>query len=513
MKIQLKRSNVLDGSAAKQPTAGQMEYGELAVNYSNTDPAIFLKDSNDNIVRIAGGGSEGSFDGDYNNLTNKPTIGDGTLTISDADGNEVGTFTANQTGDVEVTLPANFSGDYDDLTNLPTIGDGTLTIKDSEGNEVGTFKANQTGDVELTLPATFSGDYDDLTNQPTIGDGTITLQADGTEVGTFTVNQTGPTTLNIPASSWGDVTDKPIYIDTDEPGSPSNGDLWVDLSECPPELKVWSDCSGTGQWEDIEGTPPLTVITPVLAGNPSQDEVLTSSEGQGVGGKAPFTYVYNFQDEGDNVLQATAARTYTLLASDVGKTVTVTVTATDSRGTIETSQKSNAIGPVVPPESVNAPTLLTPADGATDVSNTSVTLSCSAYSGVASVYGTTTWEVSSASDFSSLVYNRTNTSETSTVATFNLSYETTYYARCKHTSSTGIASDYSNINSFETKADPSGSIPVADMNGLRLDGDRKTQLTKDLSSGTIFTFSCWVKPTNVVDLGNIFALPFNGSVE
>ena len=111
MKIQLKRSNVLDGSAAKQPTAGQMEYGELAVNYSNTDPAIFLKDSNDNIVRIAGGGSEGSFDGEYNNLTNKPTIGDGTLTISDADGNEVGTFTANQTGDVEVTLPANFSGE------------------------------------------------------------------------------------------------------------------------------------------------------------------------------------------------------------------------------------------------------------------------------------------------------------------------------------------------------------------------------------------------------------------
>ena len=54
MKIQLKRSNVLVGSAAKEPSPGQMEYGELAVNYNETDPAIFIKDSNNNIIRIAG---------------------------------------------------------------------------------------------------------------------------------------------------------------------------------------------------------------------------------------------------------------------------------------------------------------------------------------------------------------------------------------------------------------------------------------------------------------------------
>lgn len=54
MKIQLKRSNVLSGGAAKEPTAPQMEYGELAVNYNVDDPAIFIKDSADNIIRIAG---------------------------------------------------------------------------------------------------------------------------------------------------------------------------------------------------------------------------------------------------------------------------------------------------------------------------------------------------------------------------------------------------------------------------------------------------------------------------
>ena len=60
MKIQLKRSNQVeaDGSA-KKPTAAQMEYGELAVNYNNSDPAIFLENDNGEIIRIAGAGAIG----------------------------------------------------------------------------------------------------------------------------------------------------------------------------------------------------------------------------------------------------------------------------------------------------------------------------------------------------------------------------------------------------------------------------------------------------------------------
>ena len=53
MKIQLKRSNVLEAGVAKTPTAGQMEYGELAVNYNVDDPALFIKDSDNNIIRIS----------------------------------------------------------------------------------------------------------------------------------------------------------------------------------------------------------------------------------------------------------------------------------------------------------------------------------------------------------------------------------------------------------------------------------------------------------------------------
>ena len=52
MKIQLKRSNVLEGGIAKAPTAAQMEYGELAVNYNTADPVVFIKDSSNGIIRL-----------------------------------------------------------------------------------------------------------------------------------------------------------------------------------------------------------------------------------------------------------------------------------------------------------------------------------------------------------------------------------------------------------------------------------------------------------------------------
>lgn len=56
MKLQLKRSNVLEGGFAKQPTVAQMEYGELAVNYNADDSCIFIKNSNNQIIRISNAG-------------------------------------------------------------------------------------------------------------------------------------------------------------------------------------------------------------------------------------------------------------------------------------------------------------------------------------------------------------------------------------------------------------------------------------------------------------------------
>ena len=59
MKIQLKASQTLDNNSAKPPSSANMLDGELAINFNANDPSIFLKDSNDNIVKIAGKNSFG----------------------------------------------------------------------------------------------------------------------------------------------------------------------------------------------------------------------------------------------------------------------------------------------------------------------------------------------------------------------------------------------------------------------------------------------------------------------
>ncbi len=43
---------MLEGGVAKAPTAEQMEYGELAVNYNTIDPVVFIKDSSNGIIRL-----------------------------------------------------------------------------------------------------------------------------------------------------------------------------------------------------------------------------------------------------------------------------------------------------------------------------------------------------------------------------------------------------------------------------------------------------------------------------
>ena len=52
MKIQLKRSSVLESGLAKRPSVAQMEYGELALNYNASFPTLFYKDSSNTIRDI-----------------------------------------------------------------------------------------------------------------------------------------------------------------------------------------------------------------------------------------------------------------------------------------------------------------------------------------------------------------------------------------------------------------------------------------------------------------------------
>ena len=121
-----------------------------------------------------------AFTNSYNDLNNKPTIGDGTLTIQ-KNGTDVASFTANQTGNSTANL------------NIPVAL-----------SELSTDTAHRTvTDDEKTTwnnKSTFSGSYNDLTDKPTIGNGTLTITK-GTNNTTFTANQTGNSSVSIPTKT------------------------------------------------------------------------------------------------------------------------------------------------------------------------------------------------------------------------------------------------------------------------------------------------------------------------
>ena len=108
MKIQLKRSNVLESGQAKAPTAPQMEFGELAVNYNTADPVIFIKDSSGDIIRL----TNISQTIDWDDITGKPIIpaeaNDGAININAGDGLTAtgNNATANQSANTTRTLTA-----------------------------------------------------------------------------------------------------------------------------------------------------------------------------------------------------------------------------------------------------------------------------------------------------------------------------------------------------------------------------------------------------------------------
>jgi hypothetical protein len=152
MKIQLKRSNVLLSGTAKKPSSDQMEYGELAVNYNQTDPAIFIKDSDNNIIRIAGGDSIGN--------EGYPDIGDGL-------GETLDKRYVNVTGDTmtgALNVPAGASG-----TEVPQIQEVVKKTGDTMTGNLDVVGAKVTSDSTLDSDSGTTLVTKDYVDNSTIG--------------------------------------------------------------------------------------------------------------------------------------------------------------------------------------------------------------------------------------------------------------------------------------------------------------------------------------------------------
>ena len=177
--------------------------------------------SYNNLPAISGGGSGGTTD--YTNLINKPQI-DGVILV--------GNKTAADLGFADVAT----SGDYNDLSNLPTLGTMAAEsvndyTKTSSLSPVATSGSYNDLNNKPTIPAAqvnadwnaisgvaeilnkpnlatvaTSGDYDDLSNKPvipTVNNPTITITQGGVTKGSFTLNQATGDTIALDAGGSG----------------------------------------------------------------------------------------------------------------------------------------------------------------------------------------------------------------------------------------------------------------------------------------------------------------------
>ena len=166
------------------------------VDGDNSNELQTISKSGSTITLSDGGGSVTVFDGDYNDLTNTPTIptltsdltNDSGFLTSEVDGdnsNELQTISKSgatitlSDGGGSVTV---FDGDYNDLTNTPTIPTLTSDLTNDSGfltSEVDGDNSNELQTISksgstVTLSnnggsiTVFDGDYNDLTNTPTI---------------------------------------------------------------------------------------------------------------------------------------------------------------------------------------------------------------------------------------------------------------------------------------------------------------------------------------------------------
>ena len=148
-----------------------------------------------------------------------PTVGNGRITIKDSDGNNVGDFTVNQSGNKDLTLPA-----PPDVSAV-TISDSAplnpspedLWWNSSDGMLYIYYKdVNSSQWVVASPQAPQITDYNDLINTPTIGNGTITITQPGISVDqTFTVNQTGATTIALNDTTYWTLNNNDLYANSD----------------------------------------------------------------------------------------------------------------------------------------------------------------------------------------------------------------------------------------------------------------------------------------------------------
>ena len=125
--------------------------------------------------------------------------------------------------------------------------------------------------------------------------------------------------------------------------------------------------------------PPVNVLPPTISGSPTEGEVLSTSDGTWL--DSPTSDSYQWQDcdglgSTCSDIRGATSSTYTLQSSDVGHTIDVVVTASNSAGAASsTSAQTGTVATPPPPSNTGAPTISGTAQQGQELSGTSGTWS------------------------------------------------------------------------------------------------------------------------------------------
>ena len=282
MKIQLKRSNQLDGGSAKAPSIGYMEYGELAVNFNEADPCIFIKASDgagsDSIVRIAGAGAEsgGMPDGPTADRPSTPSTGD---LYFDTDLNLIVYWDGSQWIPVS---PGVITSDTAPTVSLYAAGTLWYNNDEAEGALYILYEdpagpgANAGGKIWVQIAGSGGGGGSSVVVSDTppnaANEGDLWFDSESGRLYIWYVNtnsqgqwidaspegpdetQVGDLKYDIAnedlqywdGNAWVSIGGIGSSVTTEEPTDPSNGDLWWNTAD--NTLYIWYEDGDTGQW-------------------------------------------------------------------------------------------------------------------------------------------------------------------------------------------------------------------------------------------------------------------------
>lgn len=323
-------------------------------------------------------------------------------------------------------------------------------------------RSNQLDGTDPKAPLAEQLEYGEIAVNYNADDSVIFLKDSNNAV----IRIAGSGKINEFSGNYSDLENKPLVVSSVSPSSPAANDLWLDFGACPPELKVWSDCedSGNFQWLAIGGAAdPITLEVAITDdGANLTNNILTASASNIQGGIEPQIYNYQWKANGltDGQPSGIDASQKTIINSDSGKVITCEITCAEPDGnnavTISARYADTPSNPTI-----DKPQIISPAsdaglpDNAPEADEVVFISSVPSGDNVDGKFDKSYWHVSETSDFSSPSITEINIQEniTQSYQPSNLDKDTQYWIRVKYDAfDSDVVSNFSDTVTFKTAA-------------------------------------------------------------